>query len=100
VDCLSCFSFGLFIRPFFFPCSTIKSSRNKDKWQVYTVATFGRFFLPFHKAVVKKPIQAILRYVFHLCMFIVPIWFSGHIVLWSESKFEWEWVELPDACAD
>jgi len=33
-------------------------------------------------------------------MLIVPIWFSGHIVLWSESRFEWEWVELPDAWAD
>ena len=91
---------ALLIRLFFFSCAIIRSSRDKDKRQVYTVATFGRFFLPFHKAVVKKPIYATLRYIFHLCMLIVPIWYSGHIVLWSESRFEWEWVELPDAWAD
>jgi len=91
---------ALLIRLFFFSCSIIRSSRDKDKRQVYTIATFGRFFLPFHKAVVKKPIYATLRYIFHLCMLVVPIWYSGHIVLWSESRFEWEWVELPDAWAD
>jgi len=91
---------GLLIRLFFFSCSIIRSSRDKDKRQVYTVATFGRFFLPFHKAVVKKPIYATLRYIFHLCMLVVPLWFSGHVVLWAESRFEWEWVELPDAWAD
>lgn len=91
---------ALSVRLFFFSCSIIRSSRDKDKRQVYTIATFGRFFLPFHKAVVKKPIYATLRYIFHLCMLVVPIWYSGHIVLWSESRFEWEWVELPDAWAD
>lgn len=91
---------ALLIRLFFFSCSIIRSSRDKDKRQVYTIATFGRFFLPFHKAVVKKPIYATLRYIFHLCMLVVPIWYSGHIVLWSESRFEWEWVELPDVWAD
>ena len=91
---------ALLIRLFFFSCAIIRSSRDKDKRQVYTIATFGRFFLPFHKAVVKKPIYATLRYIFHLCMIVVPIWYSGHIVLWSESRFEWEWVELPDAWAD
>jgi len=91
---------ALLIRLFFFSYSIIRSSRDKDKRQVYTIATFGRFFLPFHKAVVKKPIYATLRYIFHLCMLVVPIWYSGHIVLWSESRFEWEWIELPDAWAD
>ena len=91
---------ALLIRLFFFSCSIIRSSRDKDKRQVYTLATFGRFFLPFHKAVAKKPVYATLRYIFHLCMIVVPIWFSGHIVLWSESRFEWEWVELPDAWSD
>jgi NAD-dependent dihydropyrimidine dehydrogenase PreA subunit len=30
----------------------------------------------------------------------VPIWLSGHIVLWSESRFEWDWAALPDTWAD
>ncbi|MCG2775360.1 MAG: 4Fe-4S dicluster domain-containing protein [Desulfobacterales bacterium] len=91
---------GLLIRLSFFACSIIRSSRNKDKRQVYTVATFGRFFLPFHKAVLKKPFYTALRYIFHICLFAVPIWLSGHISLWSESRFEWEWTALPDAWAD
>ncbi len=91
---------GLLTRLFFFLCSIIRSSRDKEERQVYTLATFGRFFLPFHKAVIKKPIYTTLRYIFHLCMIVIPIWYSGHIVLWSESRFEWEWVELPDAWID
>ena len=90
----------LLIRLFFFSCAIIRSSRDRENRQVYTLATYGRFFLPFHKGVAKKPVYAILRYIFHLCMLIVPIWLGGHIVLWSESRFEWEWVGLPDAWAD
>ena len=66
----------------------------------YYLATFGRFFIPFHKAVAKKPGYALLRYVFHLCLFVVPIWLGGHIVLWSESRFGWDWKSLPDSWAD
>jgi Pyruvate/2-oxoacid:ferredoxin oxidoreductase delta subunit len=51
-------------------------------------------------AVAKRPGYALLRYVFHLCLFAVPIWLGGHIVLWSESRFEWDWKSLPDSWAD
>jgi Pyruvate/2-oxoacid:ferredoxin oxidoreductase delta subunit len=51
-------------------------------------------------AATKKPLYASLRYLFHLCLFIVPIWLSGHIVLWSESRFEWDWTPLPEPVAD
>jgi len=30
----------------------------------------------------------------------VPIWFSGHVYLWEESRFEWYWTPLPDLWAD
>jgi phosphatidylserine synthase len=40
----------------------------------FAMPIFGRFFLPFHKAVAKKPLYAVIRYVFHLSLFIVPIW--------------------------
>ncbi len=91
---------GLLIRMSFFLCSVIMSSRNKEQRQLYTVTNLGRFFLPFHKAFTKKPFYAALRYMFHACLFVVPIWLSGHIVLWSESRFEWDWIALPDAWAD
>jgi ferredoxin len=41
-----------------------------------------------------------LRYVFHFSLIIVPVWLSGHIALWQESRFEWSWTPLPDAWAD
>jgi Pyruvate/2-oxoacid:ferredoxin oxidoreductase delta subunit len=94
------FIFGIITRLVFFFTAIIKSGLNKDSTWRHSIAAFGRFLLPFHKAVLKKPIYATLRYIFHLCLIVVPIWLSGHIVLWSESRFEWEWTALPDAWAD
>jgi ferredoxin len=92
---------GLFIRLSFFVRAIItSSSRIESKGNAYIVATLGRLFLPLHKTFTKKPFYTTLRYVFHVCLLAVPIWLSGHIVLWSESRFEWDWMALPDAWAD
>jgi NAD-dependent dihydropyrimidine dehydrogenase PreA subunit len=48
----------------------------------------------------KKPLYSLLRYVFHMCLFVVPIFLFGHIVLWEESRFGWGWTALPDSWAD
>jgi ferredoxin len=61
---------------------------------------FFRLFVPFHNAVSKKPLYATMRYFFHICLFVVPVWFSGHIALWEESRFEWSWASLPDSWVD
>ena len=81
-------------------------SRKRDKiiyqyfsWK-YVLATFGRWLLPLNKDVVKNPIFTILGYMFHICLIVVPIWFSGHISLWEESRFEWSWTPIPDGLAD
>ena len=91
---------GILTRLAFFFSAIIKNGGDNDASWRYYPEIFGRFFLPFHKAVVKRPIYATLRYLFHICLITVPIWLSGHIVLWSESRFEWEWAALPDAWAD
>lgn len=94
------FIIGIITRLVFFFFEIIKSSRDKDyRWR-YSLATFGRSLLPFHNAVIKKPMYATLRYLFHICLIAVPIWFSGHIALWEESRFEWTWGSLPDAWTD
>ncbi|MBN1107028.1 MAG: 4Fe-4S binding protein [Deltaproteobacteria bacterium] len=87
-------------RLFFFVLKIAGSGNPQRSGAGYYLATFGRFLIPFHKAVAKKPGYALLRYVFHLCLFIVPIWLGGHIVLWSQSRFEWDWTSLPDSWAD
>lgn len=94
------FIVGIITRLVFFFFEIIKSSRDKDYRLRYSVATLGRSFLPFHNALRKKPLYASLRYIFHICLIVVPIWFSGHITLWEESRFEWTWRSLPDAWAD
>ncbi|MFH1241607.1 MAG: nitrate reductase [Pseudomonadota bacterium] len=82
------------------------SSLKKDKiiyqhfsWK-YVFATLVRWVLPLNKDVVKNPVVTILGYIFHLCLIIVPIWYSGHITLWEESRFEWSWSSIPNGLAD
>ena len=92
---------ALLMRLSFFLRAILKSAgSNEEKGPMYFVIMLARFFLPLHKAFAKKPLYTTLRYVFHGCLFVVPIWLSGHIVLWSESRFEWDWMALPDAWAD
>jgi ferredoxin len=92
---------GLLIRFSFFLRAIISpNSRDDANGQINIASTLGRFFLPLHMAFTKKPLYTFLRYIFHGCLFIVPIWLSGHIVLWSESRFEWDWMALPDEWAD
>lgn len=81
-------------------------SRKKDKiiyqhfsWK-YVLTTFGRWLLPLNKDVAKNPVFMPLAYIFHICLIVVPIWLSGHISLWEESRFEWSWTSIPDGLAD
>lgn len=66
----------------------------------YALATIGRWIFPFNRDVAKNPIFTILGYVFHICLLAVPIWFSGHIALWEESRLGWSWKPIPDSMAD
>lgn len=66
----------------------------------HRLVTLIGIIAPFHRAILKKPVYTSLRYLFHSSLFIVPIWFSGHIYIWEESRFEWYWTPLPDAWAD
>lgn len=88
------------IRFAFFFAAIIRSGKNRDIRWWYNFAIFGRFFMPFHKAIFGKPFYTILRYVFHICLVGVPVWFVGHIALWEESRFEWTWSSLPDEWID
>jgi formate hydrogenlyase subunit 6/NADH:ubiquinone oxidoreductase subunit I len=94
------FCIGVLIRTAFFLSSVIKNNPTIDGKGGYFFLTFARFFVPFHMAALKKPLYAALRYIFHICLFVVPIWLAGHISLWEESRFEWSWISLPDEWAD
>jgi len=91
---------GLIGRAGCFSLAIAKGGNRKNVGETNLATVFARLLLPFHKGVVKMPIYATVRYVFHICLIVVPIWLSGHIVLWEESRFEWSWTSLPDAWAD
>jgi ferredoxin len=66
---------------------------------IFTIIKW-RSLLPFHMAVTKKTTYTLLRYVFHACLIVVPIWYGRHIFLWTRYGFEWYWTALPDAWID
>ena len=96
----SAFVVAVLARIIFFLCSIIQSSKSQQSTIRYLTLTFGRFLLPFHKGVMKKPGYSVLRYVFHIWLVAVPIWTSGHIVMLSASRFGWYWDPLPDVWTD
>lgn len=96
------FIIGSLLRAVFF--LSISRSRDKTIYENFrakvVLATFCRWLLPINKDVVKNPVITILGYLFHICLIVVPIWFSGHIVLWEESRLGWSWTAIPDGLAD
>ncbi|MBW1772820.1 MAG: 4Fe-4S dicluster domain-containing protein [Deltaproteobacteria bacterium] len=59
-----------------------------------------RFLLPLHRITKKRPLRVISIYLFHLFLVIVPVWLSGHIILWEDSSLGWSWMALPEGWAD
>jgi len=91
---------GVSARLIFFGIKILTSPKGDQGGVGFSVPVFGRFLLPFHKAIAKKPLYAVIRYVFHLSLFIVPIWLAGHVSLWEESRLGWTWSTIPDKVAD
>ena len=91
---------GLAWRLFFFVLASLRKRRFNRHGTLHHLVAPAGMLAPFHRAVLDKPAYAVLRYIFHAGLFIVPIWFSGHIYLWEESRFEWYWTPLPDVWAD
>lgn len=94
------FALAVFARLIFFICSIIRSRKDKNGGPFYLTSIFGRFFAPLHGAFLKRPVYASLRYIFHICLFIVPIWLAGHVSMWEDSRLEWSWTPIPDEWAD
>jgi ferredoxin len=91
---------GIVLRILFFVFSILRARPFGRRGIIHRLVTLFGVFAPFHRAVLKKPVCTTLRYAFHASMFMVPVWFSGHIYLWEESRFEWYWTPLPDEWAD
>jgi formate hydrogenlyase subunit 6/NADH:ubiquinone oxidoreductase subunit I/nitrate reductase gamma subunit len=94
------FGIGLISRIGFFFHAIIKSNESKNIGWGHIFVNFGRSLFPLSNVATKKPVYTALRYIFHVCLIVVPIWYSGHIVLWEESRFEWVWSAIPDEWSD
>jgi ferredoxin len=91
---------GIVLRGLFFVINIFRSRPVSRHSVLQRFVTLFGIAAPFHRAVLKKPVYTTIRYAFHACIFIVPIWFSGHVYLWEDSQFEWYWTPLPDEWAD
>ncbi|MBW2064510.1 MAG: hypothetical protein JRJ03_06205 [Deltaproteobacteria bacterium] len=91
---------AIVMRLIFFTIAIVTTSRQRDGLWSGDIGIFFRLFMPFHRAALKKPFYSLARYIFHYCLIAVPVWYSGHISLWAESRFEWEWAGLPDTLID
>jgi ferredoxin len=91
---------GIVIRSLFFVVNIFRRRPFSKRGVLHRFVTLFSVIAPFHRAVLKKPGYTAIRYLFHTCLFILPIWFSGHVSLWEETRFEWYWTPLPDEWAD
>jgi ferredoxin len=91
---------GIVIRSLFFVFNILQPRVPGKRSMLHTFMILVGVFIPFHRSILKKPVYATIRYAFHASLFILPIWFSGHVYLWEESRFEWYWTPLPDEWAD
>ena len=86
---------GILLRLILFAISL--GREGKEPEESASGAGFLRSLVPYHRAFAKSPFRAVLGYLFHICLIVVPIGFSGHLALWSDSLFAWA---IPDGLAD
>jgi formate hydrogenlyase subunit 6/NADH:ubiquinone oxidoreductase subunit I len=91
---------GTLFRGFFFVVNIFRGRPLGGRSVSNRFLTLIGVAVPYRRAAVKKPLYTTIRYAFHASVFILPIWFSGHLDLWEESRFGWTWAPLPDAWAD
>ena len=67
------------------------------KWSLRSI---GHWIVPFATANWRRhPVLTIVTFVFHICLFLVPIFLLSHIVLVDEA-WNVSWAALPDGLAD
>lgn len=89
---------GILLRLGLFAAVTMKKRRQGGQLSVVNSAI--RLFFPFREAFKKYPVYTLLRYAFHLCLLVLPIWLAGHVSVLEMSFLGWSWGALPDGVAD
>lgn len=65
----------------------------------FALRSIGHWLLPFGSVNMRKhPVMTVAAFFFHVCLFLVPVFLSAHIILFKESwNISWWW--LPDVAA-
>ncbi len=91
---------GILLRLIFFFLSIFMGRKdNIPKWK-YVLTSLGRYLLPLHKALLKKPVYILSRWFFHICLILVPVALEGHIIMVESSSLELSWPAIPGKLAD
>ena len=67
----------LLMRSILFGYSFFKKSRAQIKKSEPMISLFVKALVPFHRLFTIRPIYTLLRYLFHICLIVVPLGFAG-----------------------
>lgn len=96
------FIFGSFFR--FFSLYRLAKKKDGAVFEYmnlkFALRSIGHWLTPFGSRSMKlNPSLTVVTFLFHICLFLVPIFVFGHVVLWKEN-FDVSWITLPNALAD
>lgn len=84
----------------------IKLAREKESFIFtylsfkYSIRSIAAWLIPFlPRSTRKSPVFYTISYLFHLLIFMVPIFLLSHVILLEESM-QWSWITLNDKLAD
>ncbi len=94
------FSAGVIVRLALSLYAIVKNRPDKEAGGGSLPSIFARFMLPLHSLARRRPLYFSTRFLFHISLLVVPIWYSGHVALWEMSELELSWTAIPDELAD
>ncbi len=66
----------------------------------FALRSIVHWIIPFGSRSMKlNPTMTIITFIFHICLFITPIFVFAHVILWKEN-FNISWFTLPNIVAD
>jgi nitrate reductase gamma subunit len=66
------------------------------KWALRSIF---HWLLPLNHTVTQYPVYSLVAFLFHICLFAIPVFLLAHNMLWQES-WDISWWSLPDKVAD
>ncbi|MBF0411115.1 MAG: nitrate reductase [Desulfamplus sp.] len=66
----------------------------------FALRSIAHWLIPFgSRSMQLNPAMTVATFLFHICLFITPIFVFGHVMLWKEN-FNISWFALPNMAAD